>query len=188
MKNLKTLDDIDLIEKVKKSNKMAFQHLFNGYYQELCNFGLRYTRQPSVTEEIVQEVFIYLWEKRDQIQINSSVKSYLYTAVRNRSINYIKLQLPKDLAKTDVDKAFGEASDEGTSDNIENLELKERIQIAIDSLPTKCRAIFVLSRNGGLTYQEIADELDLSVKTVENQMTIALKKLRKSLDSVWEKS
>ncbi len=181
------LSDQDLVDQVKKDNRLAFQQLFEAYYNELCNFGLKYTRQPAITEEIVQEVFIYFWEKREKINISSSLKSYLYTAVKNRSINYIKLQLPKDMAKTDVENASEYFSDDAAEGNIENTELKAYIEKAIDTLPNKCRLVFTLSRNAGLTYQEIADELGISVKTVENQMTIALKKLRKYLEPVWQK-
>jgi len=139
---------------------------------------LKLTRNEQVAEEVVQEVFISFWERRNEITITHSVKSYLVSSVRNRSINYLKLQLPKDRMKEDIEEKNMGASVDDTSSAIEYKELYDLIQHAITTLPEKCRAIFVLSREEGLTYQQIADQLDLSLKTVENQMGIALKKMR----------
>jgi len=144
---------------------------------------LKLTRNEQVAEEVVQEVFISFWERRNEITITHSVKSYLVSSVRNRSINYLKLQLPKERRKEDIEERSIGASVDDTSSGIEYKELYDLIQHAITTLPEKCRAIFVLSREEGLTYQQIADQLDLSLKTVENQMGIALKKLRMMLKS-----
>lgn len=134
-----------------------------------------------MAEEVVQEVFISLWERRKEIVITHSVKSYLVSSVRNRSINYLKLQLPKDRRKEDLDDFHIALTASSDTSGLEYNELYDIIQEAINQLPEKCKAIFILSREEGLTYKEIADELSLSLKTVENQMGIALKKLRAAL-------
>jgi len=162
---------------------VAFEELFRLHYTELCRYALRLTRNEEVAEEVVQEVFISFWERRNEITITHSVKAYLISSVRNRSINYLKLQLPKDRKKEEIEEHNSGASVEDTSAGIEYKELYDLIQHAITSLPEKCRAIFVLSREEGMTYQQIADQLNLSLKTVENQMSIALKKLRSTMKS-----
>lgn len=130
---------------------------------------------------MVQEVFISLWERRNEIVITHSIKSYLVSSVRNRSINYLKLQLPKDRRKEDLDDFHIALTASSDAPGLEYNELYDIIQEAISQLPEKCKAIFILSREEGLTYKEIANELSLSLKTVENQMGIALKKLRAAL-------
>ncbi|MEQ8415508.1 MULTISPECIES: RNA polymerase sigma-70 factor [unclassified Imperialibacter] len=161
-------------------NLSSLEVLFKQHYTELCRYALKLTRNNEVAEEVVQEVFVNFWERREEINISYSVKAYLVASVRNRSINYLKLQLPKELKKEDVDN-LSEKADLSDPTQIEYNELYSIVQKAIDLLPDRCKVIFVLSREEGLTYQEIAEKLELSVKTVENQMSIALKKLRVSL-------
>ena len=119
-----------------------------------------------------------------KISIQTTLKTYLYSAVKNKCLNYIKLELPKQQSMADISEVMLSVSN-APKDEGENEQLKKYIQSAIDALPKKCRRIFILSRNAGMTYEEIAEELDLSKKTVENQMGIALKKLRESLEAVY---
>lgn len=174
--------DIFLFSQVKAGNAEAFEQIFKNHYNDLARFCFSLVRDETVAEEITQEVFIYLWEKKEQIEISSSLKSYLYSAIKNKSINYIKYDLPKQRILMDLSDTFISSSHDYQEPG-EVKRLKKKIQWAINQLPEKCKQIFLLSRYGGLTYQEIAEELDLSVKTVENQMSIALKKLRESLET-----
>ncbi len=174
--------DILLFDQVKKGNSEAFEQIFRKFYSDLARFCYSLVRNETIAEEITQEVFIYLWEKKAQIEISSSLKSYLYSAVKNKSINYIKYDLPKQRILIDLSDTVLTGSSEFHEPS-ETLRLKKKIQWAINQLPDKCKQIFLLSRYGGMTYAEIAEELELSVKTVENQMSIALKKLRESLES-----
>ncbi|MGL1885931.1 MAG: RNA polymerase sigma-70 factor [Reichenbachiella sp.] len=178
----------DIVEKIAQDDQAAFEELFNFFYKDMCRFCLKYVRDEIVAEEIVQNLFLYIWEKRNSIKITSSVKAYLYTAVKNRSFNYIKLQLPKEQNKIDIDE-YGvlEVVEENKEDEMVMEELKRQVSAAISDLPPKCQMIFNLSRNSGMTYKEIAEELDLSVKTVENQVGVALRKLRAQLQPVWDK-
>lgn len=147
---------------------------------------MKYVRDEQIAEEIVQEVFINIWERRESLTITTSIKSYLFTAIRNRSFNYLKLQLPKEQKKVDLD-GVGFMEEDSREQEMIMDELKEYVHSAIESLPNKCRIIFNLSRNAGMTYKEIAEELDISVKTVENQIGLALKKLRENLNPIWDK-
>lgn len=172
-------DDNLLFEKVKKGDLKAFEVLFKEYYGPITRFALSMVRDKSIAEEIAQEIFMYLWEKKEQIELKTVFKSYLFTSAKYKAINYIKLELPKLQATTDLEGIRGFSQPDMASDDSERLKI--RIQFAIEQLPEKCKNIFVLSRYGGMTYVEIAEDLGLSVKTIENQMSIALKKLKESL-------
>ena len=179
-------EELEILQKIAKNDRKVFEQVFKSHYTDLCRFAMRYVREEITSEEIVQEVFINIWERRTELNINSSIKAYLFTAVRNRSFNYIKLQLPKEHQKTDVD-ALSELQIDNNEDDLRLEELKAYVNEAIDLLPKKCKAIFILSRTAGMTYKEIADEMDISVKTVENQVGLALKKLREQLNPIWDK-
>lgn len=178
--------DLVLFGQVKNNDLSSYEILFKKYYKELYRFAYSYVRDQTISEEMAQEVFLYIWEKREKIEVQTTLKTYLYSAIKNKCLNYIKLELPKQQAMSDVSEVMLSISTERIDEG-ENEKLKVYIQAAIDSLPKKCRNIFILSRNAGLTYEEIAEELDLSKKTVENQMGIALKKLRESLEAVYRK-
>jgi RNA polymerase sigma-70 factor (ECF subfamily) len=180
------MTEADLIKRISSDDRNAFEEMFKTYYGDLCKFCLRYVREETMAEEIVQEVFINIWERRTSLSISTSIKAYLYTAVKNRSFNYLKLQLPKEQLKVDLD-SVGFIDTDNREDEIIMEELRSHISDAINSLPQKCMIIFNLSRNSGLTYKEIAEELDISIKTVENQIGLALKKLRTHLNPIWDK-
>ena len=126
--------------------------------------------------EVVQKVFLALWEKREEMDLSTSLKSYLFTSVHNRSLNVIRDR--KKFSDEEVPEVVGEWD---VSAQIESMELEKKIGEAISGLPEKCREIFELNRFEGLKYGEIADHLGISVKTVENQMSKALKVLREQL-------
>ncbi len=176
--------DFLLFSQIKNNDFSAYEIIFNGYYKQLCGFAFTYVKNSVIAEEIAQEIFIYIWEKRNKIEIRTTLQAYLYAAVKNKCINYIKLELPRQRAMTDISEVFLSIDSPKKNDE-ENDELKKYIQEAIDVLPKKCRQTFLLSRNAGMTYDEISSELGVSKKTVENQISIALKKLKKSLEKVY---
>lgn len=166
----------NIIRNIKEGNKNALKELMDIYYVQLVYFAFNILNSREDAEEIVQDVFITMWNDREKIDVKYSIKSYLYTSVKNRVINYTKSKFSR------IKK-----SEEKLSDNIEIIyeetgieakELKVIIKNAIVNLPEKCRLIFCLSRNTGLTYKEIASELNISVNTVENHMVLALKRIR----------
>lgn len=165
---------------VSKSNSTArddrFESIFRDYFGPLCGFSNKYVDDFDAAKDIVHEVFISLWEKFNDLPADSNYKSYLYTAVRNRSLNYLRDK--KSHARLE-DAGSMEASE--NSAGLLELELAERIEECMDQLPERCREIFELSRIDGLRYREIAEKLNISIKTVENQMSKALRILKSGL-------
>jgi len=157
-------------------DNQAFEELFRKYFPSLMAFSRRILGNEEDAREVVHQVFVNLWEKRSDIDLSTSLKSYLFTSVNNRSLNMIR-----DRKKFSSEEVPESAGDWDVSAQIESMELEEKIRGAIDSLPEKCREIFELNRFEGLKYSEIANKLDISVKTVENQMSKALKILREQL-------
>ena len=154
----------------------AFEKLFREYFTSLMAFSRRILGDEDDAREVVHQVFIKLWERRSEIDLSTSLKSYLFTAVNNRSLNMIRDR--RKFSSEEVPERVGEWD---VSAQLESMELEEQIHKVIDSLPERCRMIFELNRFDGLKYAEIATQLDISVKTVENQMSKALKILREQL-------
>lgn len=159
-------------------DEKQFETLFKSYFQALTAFAYQYLNDSIQSEETVQEVFTQLWQKADQIEIRSNIKSYLYGAVRNSCLNQLKHNKVIQAHEESV-RFHGE---EGTAhDFLELEELQSKIKYALDELPEKCRQIFEMSRFEEKKYKEIAEELNLSIKTVETQMGRALKVMRNVL-------
>ncbi|MEQ8582919.1 MAG: RNA polymerase sigma-70 factor [Marinoscillum sp.] len=169
-----------LVERLRNKDKRAFELVFNEYYGLLKSYAMRFMDDPDDAEEVIQEVFVKFWEKCDTLAPDSSIKSYLYRSVHNTCLNFIKHQKVKDSYRQYV-ITFMEEAVEGPSPDGEKSNVQERIFEAIDNLPPRCSEIFKLSRFEGLKYQEIADHLSISIKTVEVQMGKALKTLREKL-------
>mgnify|MGYP000052918430 CR=1 FL=1 len=153
-----------------------FEELFKGLFKPLCGYAVKYTGDLDAAKNIVHEVFIQLWDKFETLPADSNYKSYCYTAVRNRCLNYLR-DRKKFVAIGHV--ADGHVTDSNTS--LETSELAEKIESGIASLPDKCRIIFEMNRIEGLKYAEIAAKLNISVKTVEGQMSKALAIMRDHL-------
>lgn len=154
--------------------------LFREFYADMCRSAFRILRDSNLAEDLAQEVFFELWRSRSRLRIKGSVGAYLRRAVVNRSLNYLRDQR---LPLSDQSPAELPLADDrtGAQQRLERDELEQAIQRAIDQLPERCRIVFVLNRFEDLSNKEIADRLDISVKTVENQMTRALRLLRSQL-------
>lgn len=152
-----------------------FEALFREYFTSLCYFAQKYVADQDSAREIVHTVFISVWDNRNNFDFDKPAKSYLFTSVYNRSMNFLR-----DRKKFVSDPQGTTEEEQGAPDPdyMAEAELESRIWKVIDSLPDKCREVFVLSRFDGLKYAEIAGKLNVSVKTVETQMTRALKALR----------
>jgi len=154
--------------------KDQFESCFRTYYKQLVVFAYKLVHRQDVAEDMVQQVFLSVWEHLEQLDIEKGILSYLYQSTRNRCLNH--LNSAHQASTMHVEEPVGDhllATDNG----LETKELLLRIKAAIRELPEKCREVFLLSREQGLTYKEIAATLDISVKTVENQMGKALKHL-----------
>jgi RNA polymerase sigma-70 factor (ECF subfamily) len=154
--------------------------LFRTYYQPLCNYAYTFVQDRDEAEEIVQSTFLNVWEKRDNLSIHTGVKPYLYAMVRNASLNVLKHEKIKQQHVT-MELAVAERSVESVTRTVMASELETKIYKAMDKLPEQCRLVFKLSRFEELKYSEIAEQLDISIKTVENQMGKALKIMRDQL-------
>jgi RNA polymerase sigma-70 factor (ECF subfamily) len=169
-----------LLATLKADDLTAFEMLFRTYYEPLCNYAYSYLQDRDEAEEIVQSTFLSIWEKRETLAIHTGVKPYLYAMVRNASLNAIKHAKIKQ-RHADHHLAVAERSSESASQSIVADELETRIHRAMETLPEQCRLVFKLSRFEELKYQEIADQLSISIKTVENQMGKALRIMREHL-------
>lgn len=174
------LTDDKLAEALHRGDEVVFEQIFRNYYERLCNYANTIIRDMDEAEELVQGTFLTLWEKRENIDIHTSVKSYLYQAVHNQSLNRIKHSRVK-MAHSDYVKYQSDHLSDDSSQYVLGEELEQQINSAIESLPPQCQTIFRLSRFENLTYAEISEQLNISVKTVENHMGKALRILREHL-------
>lgn len=165
-----------LFAEISNGSEQAFNEAFDLYYSRLCFFADQVLRDFDLSRSVVQQVFVDLWIKRDRLQVDS-LKSYLYQSVRNATLDVLKHKKAESKYLSTLEKE----EPVQIADRMEEAELANRINRAIQNLPEKCREIFVLCRFEELKYAEIAAQLNISVKTVEMQITIAMKKLRKEL-------
>jgi len=172
-------EDLQLFQEIKKGDKAVFKKLFKAYYAPLCLYSNQFLKDHDDCEEVVQNLFLKIWEKRESIEITSSVRSYLFGSVRNSCLNWLKhRKIQLDYQKTTI---LNESGNETYGSYFLEVGLLEKIEEAISGLPERRREIFLLNREKGMKYREIADLLGLSVKTVETQMGQALKTLRETL-------
>lgn len=167
-----------LLEKLKSGDHTAFREIFDAYYKYLTVTAYRYVNDGEKAKDLAHDAFVEIWNKRAETNIHN-LKSYLRQIVVNKSLNYIKREKridfsePANLPETPV-KAVAQ-------DDIEANDTKEIIQKSIDNLPNKCRIVFVMSRFEEKSHKEISSELGISTKTIENQITRALKAIRAAL-------
>ena len=164
---------------LNKDREEEFEIVFKKHFKSLHAYACTIVKDEVMAEEMVQNVFCRLWEKSDQIEIRESVSGYLYRSVYHESLNYLKHLKVRDAYQTYAIHQVENTNN--TSHNLELQELEERLESALKELPEKCRTIFQMSRFEEMKYQEIADKLELSVKTIENQMGKALRLLRVKL-------
>ena len=176
------IDNEDIvIEGLKKGDKLIFEEVYREYYIPLCYYCLRYVENFSDSEEIVQDLFLKLWEMHAELEVNSSLNAYLYRAVQNYALNFLgKKKIHEKYIVIQGHQPYGGALESGLA-KLEEEELRAILKLAVLKLPEKRRRIFELSRFDGLKNSKIASQLSISVKTVETQMTKALKYLRVTL-------
>lgn len=166
-----------------KLDKSGYEQLFRQHYAALCRYGLSIIGDADQSEDIVQQVFVKLWNKRSEMDMSRSLKSYLFTSVRNACINYIRDTKKFQSEILDIEIYANDVAS-GFTDGATNLlagELEQRIRSAMNKLPEKSLEVFQMSRTENLKYKEIAEKLGVTVKTVEAHMSKALKMLREEL-------
>jgi RNA polymerase sigma-70 factor, ECF subfamily len=166
------------IDKWREEDGKSFETEFHAHYKALVVYATTILKEQAEAEDMVQQVFISLWEKRNNINIHTSLRALLYKSVYNACLNRIKqLNVRKNYAK----EIMITSETASTSEQLQHKELQLKIETALQQLPEQCAKIFKMSRFEQLKYQEIADQLGLSIKTIENQMGKALKIMREQL-------
>lgn len=174
------LTEIEHFKAIKEGNETVFEMIFKTHYQPLCNYAYSFLRDRDEAEETVQSTFFNFWEKRKDIDIQTSLKAYLYRAVRNTCLNSIKHEKIKQKHAADT-LTYAKGGYDAVSQSVIKEELERKISQAMQTLPEQCRLIFKMSRFEELKYAEIAQQLNISIKTVENQIGKALKLMREQL-------
>lgn len=179
-------EDALLFSRIQASDSKVFEFIYHKYFELLCRYAYGFMLDRSLSEDMVNDSFLELWEKRVQIKINSSLKAYLLITVRNKSLNLIRRR--KMERNYQLEQVYLEAFDKEVSDQLEKFlqmeALESKLNKAIENLPPQCREIFRLNRFSQLSYQEIADQMNLSVFTVKTQISRALKSLRHEFENI----
>ncbi|MEN8123054.1 MAG: RNA polymerase sigma-70 factor [Bacteroidota bacterium] len=175
-----SLLQINIVNKIKQGNIRAFEKVFRELYSPLCGYANKIINDPDKAEEIVQEVFYIIWKNKERLTIRVSLKSYLYKSVQNSCLQIAQHQLVKEkyrqfVINGDNDKQLSPDTE------LEVKEINKAIDQTLDSLPERCKEIFYMNRFEGLKYREIAEKMSISQKTVEANISRALKHLRKNL-------
>ena len=174
--NVRTEDDLK-----------SFELLHDLYYAKLCDFSSLFLKERSVSEEVVSDIFLMLWNKRKELEHINNIQSFLYTCTKNLSIDLLR----RNHHTIDLESSAFEIEDMVHSNDYlaesDMVAFREHLQKAVDELPRKCKLIFKMTLNDNLDYIEIADILNLSRKTVETQISIAYKKLTPILRRIYKK-
>lgn len=168
----------DTAKAIKRGDIKAYEQLFKSLYPLLCRFAERMLNSKENAEQVVQDVFYLLWKNRETIEIQSSMKTYLYKAVFNKSMHIIEHQKVEQKYQSYI--AFQDIPVAATDQKLIEGEVYQIYRQTLKELPERCRQIFILSRNQGLKYNEIAEKLSISIKTVEANMGKALFAFRKN--------
>ena len=164
---------------IRRGDEKVYRELFRTYYRPLVVFATNYVHDLDTARDIVQALFVHLYDSRTTLKIRSSIPSYLYQAVRNRCLNHLGSSRSR---QTELDESLADTSGENpVEEEIQRNETEHRIFLVVESLPAKCREIFLLSRVKGLSNSEIADRLYISKRTVETQISKALKAIREKI-------
>lgn len=170
-----------IVDKIRSGDQCAFERMFHSYYSKLCVFSNSYVKSLDVARDVVQEVFIKIWDNHEEFNISHSLKAYLYQAVRNQSLNQIEKSKQKRRLSESLRKHDYLLKEEHSAD-LNTEELTQKVWKLVEELPERRRTIFILYRRHGLSYKEIAEVMDIKRKTVENQMGKSLQFLRDRLD------
>lgn len=182
MRSISYDSDRKLIEALKAGDSVAYTELFDRYSGVLYRHAYRLLGDHDEAQDIVQDVFLNLWQKREQLDVTNSLSSYIYQSVRNRVLNLFTHQKVIDRYSASL-KAFWEEGEYSTDQQIREKELAAVIQQEINALPPKMRHIYLLSRRDDINYRQIAEQEGISEKTVRNQVYNALQVLRSKISS-----
>ncbi len=178
-------NDTEALVQMADGNIGAYRFLFDHHFSDLCNFLLIYLHSRVIAEEIALEIFTYIWEKRETLQIKATFKSFLFASAKNKAISHYRKE--SKVMFTSLETGESMMPDVSNAQQfMENNELREIIESAISKLPEKSRQIYQLAWEENLSHKEIAMQLGITPKTVENHVGIALRKLRESLNPYYK--
>lgn len=163
------------LESLRDGDPAAFKELFEYFYEPLCRFVFGIIKRKDISEELVQDVFVTIWEQKSGMSAEN-VRAWLYRMARNRALDYLKHEKVIEKYKFEIEALYDDVPGHDTL--LEKLSFEEAVNRAIEELPESCRTTFILNRRDGLTYAEIAEAMDISVKTVESRISRALSILR----------
>ena len=169
--------------KIQQGDEKAFKTLFELHYRTICLYIVQFTNDIGASEDIVQNTFIKFWTKRSTIKITSSVRSYLFRSAYNHYLDIVRKEKRKSLLLVELKyQALVSQIEEEDSTHKERIN---RVKEIVETLPDRCKEILLLSKSKGLKNRQIAEHLDISIKTVESQIRIAFQKIRKAFDDNW---
>lgn len=172
----------DQVDRIRNSEEKAFEELFFKYYKSLCIFSMQFVRSPELAKDCVQEVFLKIWRQREDWEIHYSLKVYLYQAVRNQALNQVeKMKKRREYSASYFEENKYNLTGSSDAFSAQGL-LIEKIWSIVDKMPERRRTVFELHRKHGLSYKEIAQVMDIAIKTVENHMGKALQDIRDTID------
>jgi RNA polymerase sigma-70 factor, ECF subfamily len=173
-------EDTNLLRNIKQGDSHSFELLFRRLYPKLCAYAQKFLHDTNDSKEVVQELFFNIWRNRDRIDESQSLTSYLFISTKNRCLNILEARKNKSKHAELLWYLYVQESTENNNafQQLVVNDVEKNLNIALEHLPKECKRIFELSRYEGLKYQEIAQRLNISIKTVETQMSRALTKLR----------
>lgn len=178
-------DDLVLVKLMKGGNIVAFQKIYDCYWKQLFAYTYNRLHSREASEEVVQDVFFSLWEKRESINITSSLSAYLYGATKNRLLNELRSEKIRKAYASDYAAFSKHLYDNSNAEHQDVRDLEHSVELKISELPKQCQSVFRLSRQEYIPIKNIAERLNISTKTVENYLTQALKHIRTSLGGFW---
>ncbi len=182
MKEQIIYSDEELMQEIKADNMLAFDILYNKYCKRVYKFAFSILKSDEEAENLVQDVFLNLWENRNNVEKNSSIKSYVFTITYNSSISILRKKV-RESEYVEYLKSLQEVREEPVDAGIEYKELTNKLEKIINELPQRQKEVYMMHRIEGLKYMEIAKLLKISVNTIENHMSRALKTIRERLDN-----
>ena len=178
------LNDFVVFKKIKEGDIRTFEKVFRQYYTPLCMYAFAITGRKDISEEIVQDVFYNIWKEKEKIQILSSVKNYLYGAVKNHSLRYHEHLMVQERHREHVQGNINQETDLSPQELLEYKELEDVVNNILNKLPERRMQIFLMHRIDGKKYTEIADFYSISVKTVEAEMTKTYRALKQGIAKI----
>jgi RNA polymerase sigma-70 factor (family 1) len=179
--------DPALMARIALGDEAAFRQVYVFFYRRLYQFAFALVKTREPAEEIVEDVFVRIWQHRDTIASIQNLRVYLYTAVKNSALNYLSQKARQSITEPFDHIHIGMESPAGTPEQILiTAEIQQKIQLAVDALPPRCKMIFKLVREDGLKYKEIAGILNISVNTIDAQMAIAVKRITAAIGAEFD--